>query len=199
MALFGGQPKRKFGLFGETEQYGTPPYVPDQITESAPPSLAMRPEKKGGGFFADGGIGRAIAGTLGDALLQHSGGRAVYAPAMMQRREMLMAKQLAESDRAAKMADWKAQFDYERANPKPSNNDTISDFNWYKGLAPQDQAIYDRLHPVTVMGPDGPYVVPRSAIGAQQGPQASTVPTAPVGKLTPIGGPSQPATGGFRY
>lgn len=47
------------------------------------PQIGHRP-----GFFQRGGLGSHLLGSLGDAISQHYGGQATYAPAMAQQREM---------------------------------------------------------------------------------------------------------------
>jgi hypothetical protein len=94
-------------------------------------------------------------------------------------------------------------------HPKPVNNDTANDFNFYsQQLGPEagQTFLHNQLDPiVTIPLPGGStYVGPRSGMQAALGggdpssPQGA-VPAAPVGKLTPIGGgPTQPASAGFR-
>lgn len=189
-----GKPKR--GMFDLPETYQTPPIAPPQDYGNGP----IAPQQSAGREPGTG-IGALIVGSIGDALLQHSGGQPVYAQNMMQRREMAMRSQQAAAERQAKWEDWKRQFDYEAAHPKPVNNDTVNDFNWYKSLSPEDRAIYDQQHPVVVQGPDGPYVVPRSAIGgnAPLGGNKSLGTSLPQGWTVQGGASTQPAGRPFRY
>lgn len=62
------------------------------------------------GFFDQGGIGRPIAGYIGDALLNMSGGKPVYAPAMLEQQQ-----QAAQYRRQLAIAQYKA------ANPDPTS------------------------------------------------------------------------------
>lgn len=110
---------------------------------------------------------------------------------LQQQRAQQQARQ-AEAKRGAEWDDWQRREQWKREHPAPVRNDTVDDFNWYKGLSPQDRGIYDQMHPVVIDGPDGRYLVPRSSFQGQAG-----IPTAPVGKLTPIGGPAPGAPGGF--
>ena len=71
------------------------------------------------GFFGQGGPGRAIAGTIGDVLLQQSGMAPIYGPNMAAQQQSLAEQAAEQRKRAAEMADWRAKYDHERANPKP--------------------------------------------------------------------------------
>lgn len=174
----GLRPKRRGGLFGASAQ------LPQMAQTQSEQPLA--PKQK---FFGEGGVGRAIAGNIGDFLLQYSGMQPIYAPIMQQRQ----AAQQAEMQRQQGLADWVAKQEYEAAHPKPVNNDTINDFNWYKSLSEEDKAIYRQMKPEYRQGPDGRFyridIAPdagRPAIGAvvpdprkQGGPSATPTGTFP--------------------
>lgn len=95
-------------------------------------------------------------------------------------------------------------------NPKPPNNDTMNDYNLYAGKFGTDfadnwlKSNAFRPRPVQVEDPATgevrTFFVDPANVGGMGGAGASpTAPTAPVGKLTPVsGGPTQPASGGFR-
>lgn len=189
-----GKPKR--GMFDLPETHQTPPIAPPQDYGNGP----IAP-KQNAGREPGTGIGALIVGSIGDALLQHSGGQPVYAQNMMQRREMAMRSQMAAAERQAKWEDWKRQFDYEAAHPKPMNNDTVNDYQFIAQQLGEDAAkqylrnLGDPM--VNIPLSDGRfYSGPRSGMGAAMGGMQG--PARPVGKLTPIGGPSQPAAGNFR-
>lgn len=111
MALAPGL-NRKRGLFGASAQ------VPQQpaMTASAQPLAPAKPS-----FFGEGGVGRAIAGNIGDFLLQQSGMAPIYAPAMQERRAMAYGQQQREAQRRQGLEDWVWKEEYERRNPKPQN------------------------------------------------------------------------------
>ena len=189
MALAPGL-KRRGGLFGSSPMQ--PPYATPGIgydmTAAQQPMAPAKPK-----FFGEGGVGRAIAGNIGDFLLQNSGMDPIYQPAMQQRQAMAHEQQQREMQRRQGLEDWVAKQEYERANPSPVNNDTVNDFQWYKGLSDEDRAIYHRMKPEYRQGPDGRFY------------QIDIAPTAPTfteddwNKGTPVtGGPTQPASGGFR-
>lgn len=199
------KPNGLFGGFAPTGAKQTPQVDPVEILRQQPGANQMRRaiEGGGGGFFGEGGTGRALAGYIGDALLQMNGMNPIYQPAMNERRQMAYMRQqqqqqmqMQEQQRQNDWQDWLAKEQWQRDNPKPVINDTINDFNWYKGLSPEDQAIYDRLHPITVMGPDGPYAVPRSAIGGKA-PIGGAALQSDWDNAKPVGGVGGNTDGGF--
>lgn len=117
--------------------------------------------------------------VLADGLAGAAGMPATAGPMLMRQRDQQHQEQMAQQKRANDWQDFTREYDYKAAHPAPTNNDTVNDFNFYKNLSEPDKAIYDTLHPVTVMGPDGPYVVPRSSIGGG----ANNLP--PIGSVVP--------------
>lgn len=69
------------------------------------------PQRKAG-FFGQGGPGRAIAGTIGDVLLQRGGMQPIYAPTMQNKQKALLAEQDAQRERG----DWVWKKEWERDN-----------------------------------------------------------------------------------
>lgn len=201
--LLGGQYKQRglFGGFAPTGANQSPQADPAQIMRDnmnlANAREAMQPKKPGINWL----------GVLSDALAGAAGREGPYAASMMAQRQQQQQMQMQEAQRQNEWQDWVAKKQWERDNPAPVNNDTVNDFNWYKGLSPEDQAIYDRLHPITVMGPDGPYAVPRSAIGgnapiggaALQSDWDNAKPVGGVGGNTGGGFPVNKATGYSSY
>lgn len=186
------KPRGLFGSFGQGMQQmpaemapqAPQPMIP-QMTQNMGKTAQAIPKKPGvnwGGVAADFIAG--LAGREGPYLAQ-----------IQARKQQEYAAQQAQAQREASMQDWQAKEQWKRDNPDPINNDTVNDFNWYKGLSAQDRALYDQQHPVVIQGPDGPYVVPRSAIGGN----------APIGGVhqndwdsaTPLGGASSNTGGGF--
>ena len=159
------KPKGLFGAYAPSGADMTPMADPAQLMQRnmalGSVQQAMQPKKPGINWL----------GVLADALAGAAGREGPYAASMMAQRQQQQQAQLAQQQRIQGLQDWQWKKQWERDNPAPVNNDTINDFNWYKSLSPEDQAIYDRLHPITIMGPDGPYAVPRSALGAQGAPQ----------------------------
>jgi len=111
-----------------------------------------------------------------------------------------MAPQMAAAARQAKFEDWRQQHDYEVAHPKQQADDVFTRSLAAAGIdpaSPQGQALYRQrvqtlANPAPQWIPDGMgggrFVAPPSP-GGMSGP-----PSAPVGKLTPMGG----ATSGSR-
>ncbi len=197
--FFGTKPKR--GLFGDA----LPDYsMPSQRAETAPPSVSMQPPKPE--REAGTGIGAAIIGAIGDALLQRNGGQPLYAMQMMQRRQQAMQAQQQQAQRQADLEDWQRKFDYERANPKPANNDTISDYNFIaQQIGPEaaNQYLRNMGDPmVNIPLANGSfYSGPRSGMGsALGGAPRATNPASDWDNAKPYGGAStQPAGRPFRY
>lgn len=140
-------------------------------------------------FFGQGGVGRSIAGFLGDYLLQRSGGSPIYSPMMAMQQQQAAQLAAEQRKRSLDMADWTAKEQWKLDHPAPVNNDTVNDFNWYKGLSPEDRALYEQMRPEYRQGPDGQYYRVQKAIPAPAG-----VTFTPLGN----GGPTPPASGTFR-
>lgn len=157
---------------------------------------AMPQQERKPGFFAQGGVGRAIAGYLGDALLQQADMDPIYAPSMMMQRKAELMSAQAEAERRAKFDDWRQQYDYERSNPKPSTNDTVADYTFMTQTLGKDAAdkwLARRGDPfINTTLPNGQfYSGPQSGLETAlrsmgQGAPQGAPPPKPVGKLTPI-------------
>lgn len=162
--------------------FGSPPIAPQQ-TEPQLPEM-RRPSTL-----------QNIAGTVGDALLQWSGGRPIFAPAQQANQQLAQQQQQAQLQRAQEFADWQRKQEWQRANPAPVNNDTIADYNFRVQALGKDAADSWLRNgpdmPVTLTLPNGQvYSGPRSGLGAALGGGGAAhalVPDKPVGKLTPLG------------
>ena len=173
------------------------------ITPQQPFTPAATPNPynmtKAGGFFAPGGTGRAIAGSVGDALLQLGHMQPIYQPAMEAQREFAMRRQLAEQERQNTLGNETALYDYKLAHPDPGQ---MSDFDKQAvagGYAPgtpewvalHKQRVQELADPV-VTTPQG--MMLRSQALAQMAGQ----PAPPGVTFTPIdGGPTPSASGNF--
>jgi len=199
----------KRGLFGA--KMGAPigtPGIGDDIQRQRmgmpdmAPGLGMQAEqpKQGRGSF----LPYALA-AVEDTLSRQMG----YAPqgvarinAQQAAQQQAMADQAAEMrKRSLDMADWQAKKQWEIDNAPPPNNDTINDFEWYKGLSGADKELYHRMKPQNMIVDNGDgtkSIIPIGANGPIVGGGQQQAPSKPVGGLMPMGGPTQPASGGFR-
>lgn len=152
---------------------------------------------------------RKLLGVIGDSLSIAGGGQPQYVPMMQENMLRRQAQQYAEQTyqrrRADENTDWQARQEWERANPKPINNDTINDYQFIaERLGPEAAQNYLKSIAdgppvaVDVAGPDGSVTrqfIPRSQM---QGGGGMVAPQAPVGKLKPYGGQTAAPSGNFR-
>jgi hypothetical protein len=128
----------------------------------APQPQPTEPTKKPG-LFGQGGIGRAIAGTIGDVLLQRGGNAPIYQPMQQYRQALADKLRMASLDRQNDMQDWLAKQQWERANPKPSDDQLTTymkaagiDPASAEGIALYRQAAENKANPPEWrQGPDG--------------------------------------------
>lgn len=73
-------------------------------------------------FFGEGGVGRNIAGFIGDALLQNVGRAPIFAPVMQARQQAMHEARLAEQKRQQDMQDWQAKEQWKIDNPGPPDD-----------------------------------------------------------------------------
>lgn len=116
------------GIFGKRKLAYDGPASPPLAFESAPPIAPMGqmpdiqtpqlPQKKQG-FFGQGGFGRYLAGSLGDALARNAGMGTPFMDAMQQRQRAEYEDELYQRRSAQEWAKFVRQHDYERENPKP--------------------------------------------------------------------------------
>lgn len=217
--MFGHKPRR-FGLAGaETPQPAAasplanimqPPaqFAPQLPVRGMTPddlaTIPAMPDKKGFDWT------RAI-GILGDTLAGAAGGQPMYAQHLYQQKAMRerQQQQLAAlaDERAYREQEWTRQKQWARDNPEPrapyrweANDGSLMEIGpdgkpvvVYQDPTPKVNWIRadngDGSFSMVPVGPNGP-------IGGA--PAANGTPTAPVGKLKPYGGPTQPASGDFQ-
>lgn len=191
--LFGNpqvKPKGLFGGFAPTGMEQTPKIDPAQLMQRnmalGNVGQAMQPKKPGINWL----------GVAADFLSGMAGQQGPYATSMMMQRKAQQDAEAAHQERMTGLQDWQWKKQWERDNPMPVNNDTINDFKWYQGLSPSERQLYDQMKPVVVQGPDGPYVVPRSAIGGT-GPIGGAGLQSDWDSASPMGGSGGNVTGGF--
>lgn len=130
-------------------------------------------------FFGKGGAGRDALGAFFDSIAQQTGGQAIYMPTRQHEKD----RQQALEDYNRKLSDemdlWRQKQIWERDNPKPFSNDTISDYQFIAGKLGEDAANGFLRNfadgppiAVDVAAPDGSVTrqfLPRSAMGKQGG------------------------------
>lgn len=109
---------RKRGMFGTIGQQSLPTLAGGgmgggQVPADTAMAATEMPRKRG--IFGQGGVGRSIAGNVGDFLLQYAGMQPIYQPAM-QAQQMASAQ---EQQRNSQLADWVWKQKWERDNPAP--------------------------------------------------------------------------------
>lgn len=170
-------------------------------TQFAPGAQATAKPK----FLQEGGMGRHIAGAIGDMLLQQAGMQPVYAPVMRDRQQAEAEDVQWQRHREADNEDWQSREAWKLANPDPAP--MVRDAMAWQQMTPEQRAAYEAMKKaqegdpiVNTSLPNGQfYSGPRSGLAqALAGGQAA--PSAPVGRLTPIaGGAGGNASGGFPY
>jgi hypothetical protein len=159
--------------------------------------------KKKGGMFANADWGQAIQAALNGYLA--AGGNPAGQMNLRQmfeerqrKQQQAMQEQQYQRERGDKRDDFVFEQDYKAQHPE----DDLAQMMRSAGIDPASpagqqmyqQAVQNKVNPFTqmrVQNPDGSETL--------QFMRPPTVPTAPVGKLTPFveGGPTQPASGGF--
>lgn len=197
MLLGSGRPRLGAGLVATPEQEAETQRLQQMMQRPMQPPMggmeqpqSMAQPQMG---WADkaGGIGTAlmaaqaaIDGDFGSSM-QLSG--SIGAPRRAMQAQMA-AQQQAQMQREQEYADWVRKEQYKAANPGPVNNDTVADYEFYKQqLGPEAARRYleNQTDPiVNIPLPGGQvYMGPRS-----KAPGSSQLPTAPVGRLTPLAG-----------
>lgn len=154
-------------------------------------------------FMGQGGAGRAIAGTIGDTLMQYNGMDPIYAPQQAAQQQQALQAQQAQAERQNKRDDWRWQFDYTQANKAkdPASlqyfDDNAGNRYSYNPATGEQSLIFTDPNDRTYLQ-DGQLVTVPNVV--RQGQAGNALPTKPVGKLTPLGGgPASQAPGGFPY
>lgn len=99
-------------------------------------------------FFGEGGTGRTILahmlGSLGDQLSMQAGGQPLFARTMLARQQAELENQQWQRrydlQRRDRFDDWRQQYDYELAHPKPARNDTVDDYEFIRQKLGDDAA-----------------------------------------------------------
>lgn len=159
------------GIFGKPKlrPYDGAPAVPLAFADAAPitPMGAMPniqtpdiPQPKRS-FFGQGGIGRLIAGSIGDALTQNAGMGTPFMSAMQQRQQQDYEDQLYQRRSAQEWSKFVKEQQFRRENPLPDAYERTLTQAGYKPGSPQwiemmrKRALNQSDPPHMVTGPDG--------------------------------------------
>jgi len=144
--------------------------------------------------------GRMIAGSIGDALQNWSGGRGTFLPGLQAQQEAQRQAAQYQQQRADEYTDWERKQQYEAAHPTAAKDDAFTSTLRNAGIdptSPQARALY--MQRAQTLASPAPNFVSDGAGGGRwvqpPAPGMGAAPAAPVGKLTPLGGgaPSQGA------
>lgn len=155
---------------------------------------AVQPQQKKGLF--GNGFAEKLA-TIGAVLTGEGANSAALQPFLLQK-QMQLEQQKTARQRETEFQDYVRKAEYDRANPKPINNDTVADYNFWKSvLSPEDFQKWQQNKidpPQYRQGPDGQFY---RINPSQQTPPAFSADDWNSG--TPIkGGSGGNAGGGFR-
>ena len=106
-------------------------------------------------FFGDGGVGRAIAGNIGDFLLQNAGMNPMYNPEMQHERAMQQRTQQAEQEREAGWQDFVRRKTYERENDTQAPTAMERNLDVYSKWTPEQRSLYGEMNPIVQTLGDG--------------------------------------------
>jgi hypothetical protein len=201
-------------IFGAKPAYGTPPFAPTHILQTggvAPVPAPGEPQHGVSGFFERVFNPTNALGQFGQALLAGGGGPLGNAAALMMQQRALQGQS------QGKFNDWRQQYDYELAHPKPTTQtpDELDRDLAAQGIVPgsPDYIKARKLHAdnaldpwVTATGDFGSYSGPRSGMGKLPGAiglgqQAAPTTLPPIGSILPDprkGGAGSNAGGNFR-
>jgi hypothetical protein len=158
------------------------PFLPSAFPV-APGTTGSAPTQPAGPSFRKPSTLQSIAGIVGDSLAQWQGGQPIFAQTQAMRQKAVYDAAMAQRERANKYADWQQQYDYEAAHPKPGNNDTANDYNFYAGKYGKDFAdSWAKFNAANIRQPDGTYLPVSAGWGG-----GDQTPAAPLGATLPQG------------
>lgn len=158
-------------------------------------------------FFGEGGVGRAIAGTVGDALLMNNGNDALYTPIMAERRASAARLAAEAAKRQNELQDYEAKKQIDQRYQAPDTFERALAGGGIDPKSEQGRQLYLQRAESMARDPNDEFVVvPIPGRGTYAGPRSGLreamgqgLPTAPVGRLTPLnpGGGAGNSVGGF--
>ena len=173
----------------------------------AVPTVTTPPAAPKPHFFGQGGVGRGIAGNIGDFLLQLAHMQPIYGPAMQQQTAFERGEQQYKLHRLDALSDDARNFqqqldlkDYDRTHPNPyrfrSNDGSLRELDPVTGTVKtlfKDPA--PKMFTQVIQGTNGPQLVsvPMPGTGEDEG----EIVDAPPAGAVPLGGQTPPASGGF--
>lgn len=170
------------GMFGAPLGGNTQPQpqMPSLVPMSQPPLPQQKPS-----LFGQGGVGRDIAGSIGDYLLQQAHAQPIFAPAQQDQRKMQYQQQQMAAEKDAAWKQWVAQQQYKAANPDPvAPTEVQKNYDWLKAnhpeLADQYLQVQTTAPPIVQHNQDGTTtlyqagMIPRGG-GAPSGPAVGAV------------------------
>lgn len=182
------------------------------------PQISMPAPGKKSILGGPNSLGRTLLGGLLDGVSTHFGGNPVYSQMQTQKREMDMQEQQYQRRTGDELNRQIALEQWKRNNPKPEPTNAERELSWWHTLTPAQRSEYASMQdvkaPAAVAGPTGTYRVPRSygQVGLVQPtpeavayfkahPETSSAFDEMYGAGASAqygGGPTQPASGGFR-
>lgn len=147
------------------------------------PGQGMGQPKPKGGFFREGGMGRTIAGLIGDALLQQADMAPVYAPAMRQQQNLKAEEAQWTRRRQADREDKRWEWD----NKPPETPAMLRDVQTWAQMTDDQRTAYRQMQeakggdPIINMslGQDRFYSGPRSGLATALGSAGASLDTTP--------------------
>jgi len=130
-----------------------------------------------------------VAGAVGDALQNWSGGKGTFLPGLQRQQELGQQQALYNQRRADDYTDWERKQQYAAAHPDAAKDDVFARTLIGAGIdpaSPQGRMLYSQ-RAQSLANPA--QFIPDGAGGGQYvRPNATMMPpTAPIGKLTPLG------------
>lgn len=199
MAMIGAPPRG----FGMSNGLQAPQSSSASMFNMNVPNVALPAGQPKPHFFGQGGGGRAIAGAIGDYLLQMNHMDPIYAKAMAEQSALERGDQQYQLHRRDANDDWLSHQQYEDAHRQPTGyGGQLAEAGYAPGTSD-----YSRRMQAHVNGDDAFITVPLPDGRTFSGSRADylklfgggNAPSGPTGPLTPIaGGPTPQASGNFR-